>query len=51
MTSYFLIGFICIFQIAYKKLKLFLDVEKANAVFNRVIIEDLDNTKYYNSTT
>jgi len=39
--------FICIFQIAYKKPKLFLDVEKASAIFNVLIIENLENTKYY----
>lgn len=39
--------FICIFQIAYKKPKLFLEVEKANAIFTMFIIENLENTKYY----
>ena len=39
--------FIYIFQIAYKKPKLFLEVEKASAIFNVLIIENLENTKYY----
>lgn len=43
----FLFGFICIFQIAYEKPKLFLDVEKADGIFNRLIIENLENRKYF----
>ena len=43
MTEY--LKFICIFQITYKKPKLFLEVEKASAIFNMLIIENLENTK------
>lgn len=43
----FLFGFICIFQIAYKEPKLFLEIEKANAIFNMFITENLENIKFY----
>ena len=44
---FYYLKFICIFQIAYKKPKLFLEVEKASVIFNVLIIENLENTKYY----
>lgn len=43
----FLFGFICIFQIAYKEPKLFLEIEKANAIFNMLIIDNLETIKFY----
>lgn len=43
----FLFGFICIFQIAYKEPKLFLEIEKANAIFNILIIDNLETIKFY----